>query len=111
MQNQGSQEITGRFFAAIDQLIQNKVIRGKATFCKRNEINRRVYYMLEQDNSRSLFQPSWLTALVRDYKVSPLWLLTGEGNILRSGWDFESVREFALRAKSVQPKTDESVNN
>ena len=39
----------------------------------------------------------WLEYLVRDYKVSPMWLITGDGSFFLDGWSAPSV--IALQQK------------
>lgn len=39
---------------------------------------------LEKDMSRDIFQPAWLTYLVKDFGVSSEWLLTGKGEIMKT---------------------------
>ena len=80
MQNKDSERIVIRFFSALNRLKEDKAIRGKKTFTERYGINRWNMLTLEKDTSRDIFQPAWLTYLVRDYNVSPRWLLTGEGD-------------------------------
>lgn len=80
MQTGDSQRIVERFFEALNRLKADRLIRGKKTFTERYGINRWNMLTLEKDMSRDIFQPAWLTYLVRDYNVSPKWLLTGEGN-------------------------------
>lgn len=82
MQTADSQQIVHRFFEALYYLIDQKVIRGKQTFTKRYGINRWNMNTLEKEPERDMFQPAWLTYLVRDYGVNPVWLLTGEGAII-----------------------------
>lgn len=74
---QDNSQITARFFTALEILIANKQIRGKQTFCRRYDINRRNLYQLERDPSRKIFQPAWLSHLVIDFGFSADWLLTG----------------------------------
>lgn len=40
---------------------------------------------LEKDPRRDIFQAAWLAYLVKDYKVSAEWLLTGQGNFYKEG--------------------------
>lgn len=81
MQTEASQDVIRRFFEALDTLKKNKVIRGRATFCRRYGINRWNFNTLSKDLSRDIFQTAWLTYLVQDYGVSADWLLTGCGEI------------------------------
>ena len=80
MQTEDSQKIVGRFFEALYRLKQDKKIRGKQTFNREFGINRWNVNHLEKDLSSDIFQPAWLYYLVKAYKVSPRWLLTGEGD-------------------------------
>ena len=83
MQTEDSQLIVTRFFAALDKLKEDKVIRGKQTFTRRYGINRWNIITLSKEPSRDIFQPAWLTYLVRDYGVSASWLLTGTGKFYK----------------------------
>ena len=85
MQTEDSQKIVKRFFEALQILKDDKKIRGKQTFTRDHDINRWNLNTLEKDPTRDIFQPAWLTYLVRDYKVSPMWLLTGLGEFYQKG--------------------------
>jgi len=78
-----SQEVVRRFFEALYRLKADRRIRGKQTFTSRYGINRWNLNSLEKDVSRDIFQPSWLSFLVRDYGISADWLLTGSGDFYR----------------------------
>lgn len=80
MQTPDSQKIVKRFFEAIYRLKTDRKIRGKQTFTNRYGINRWNMLTLEKEPERDIFQAAWLGYLVRDYGVSPLWLLTGKGD-------------------------------
>jgi hypothetical protein len=79
MQTTDSQLIVTRFFDALSRLKTDRKIRGIQTFTRDHDINRRNLYLLMRDPSRDIFQPAWLTYLVHDFGVSPMWLLTGHG--------------------------------
>lgn len=80
MQTPESQVIVKRFFEALYRLKADRKIRGKQTFTREYGINRWNMNTLEKEPERDIFQASWLTFLVRDYGVSPMWLLTGVGD-------------------------------
>lgn len=82
MQTPESQQIVKRFFEALRILKEHKVIRGKKTFTDRYGINRWNMNTLEKDPERDIFQAAWLSYLVKDYGISPRWLLTGEGPVM-----------------------------
>lgn len=100
MQTKQSQKIVCRFFEAIQILKANKIIRGKQTFTQRYDINRWNFNTLEKEPERDIFQVAWLEYLVRDYKVSALWLLTGEGSFFDIGWNEEKVKNLQKTCKS-----------
>lgn len=80
MQTRDSQAIVLRFFDALQRLKDDRRIRGKQTFTRRYGINRWNMLTLEKEPSRDIFQSAWLAYLVKDYGVSPRWLLLGEGD-------------------------------
>ncbi|MBW9276669.1 hypothetical protein [Bacteroides fragilis] len=80
MQTEDSQKVIGRFFDALAQLKSDKRIGGPTPFAEKYNINRRNLYKLEKNNEKDIFEVAWLSYLVRDYNVSAVWLLTGEGS-------------------------------
>ncbi|MBD5240474.1 MAG: hypothetical protein HDS59_00070 [Barnesiella sp.] len=80
MQTIESQAIVKRFFEALYRLKADRKIRGKQTFTREYGINRWNLNTLEKEPERDIFQAAWLTYLVKDYDVSPMWLLTGFGD-------------------------------
>lgn len=84
MQTPDSQQIVKRFFQALYRLKADRKIRGKQTFTNLYGINRWNMNTLEKEPDRDIFQVAWLTYLVNDFDVSPLWLLTGRGDFYRS---------------------------
>lgn len=82
MQTEESTKITRRFFEALYELKNRRIIRGKQTFTDRYGINRWNLNALESGKSSQInVQLDWLTYLVRDYGISARWLLTGEGEM------------------------------
>ena len=84
MQTPDSQIIVSRFFQALDRLKLDKKIRGRKTFTDEFNINRWNLNTLAKDYTRDIFQPAWLTHLVRKYGVSAEWLLTGQGDFYKT---------------------------
>lgn len=79
-----SQAVVRRFFEALYRLKADKRIRGKQTFTRAYGINRWNMNTLEKEPERDIFQVAWLSYLVRDFGVSPMWLLTGRGNFYQT---------------------------
>ncbi len=84
MQTPESQAIVKRFFEALYRLKVDRKIRGKQTFTRAYGINRWNMNTLEKEPERDIFQVSWLAFLVRDFGVSPMWLLTGAGDFYQN---------------------------
>lgn len=79
MQNGDSQTIVRRFFEALDTVIAQGKIRGKQTFTRAHGINRWNMITVSRNPASDMFQTAWLEYLVKDFGVSPMWLLTGDG--------------------------------
>ena len=83
MQNGESVKIVERFFEAIYDLKEKKIIRGKQTFTRSYNINSRNFWLLEQDKTRDILQLSWIAHLVNDFHVSAEWIITGKGKMYK----------------------------
>lgn len=82
MQSEEGAKITKRFFEALYELKNRRIIRGKQTFTDRYGINRWNLNALEKgQGTQNSVQLDWLTYIVRDYGISGRWLLTGEGEM------------------------------
>lgn len=79
--NMDNEQIAIRFFTALSSLKAKGTIHGINNFTDRYGIDRRNLYQLKKNPSRGIFKPWWLSALVNDYNISPMWLLTGKGNM------------------------------
>jgi hypothetical protein len=67
----------------MDATIAKGGIKNIATFCNDYNINRGNFYTQRRELHRKIFEPRWLTILVRDYGVSSEWLLTGSGKMFK----------------------------
>lgn len=76
-----TKQVVTRFYEALDAIIAQRKIRGVNTYCRLNAIDRRNLLAQRKDLDRGWFQVSWLVPMVREYGVSPRWLLTGEGTM------------------------------
>ena len=81
------QDITKRFFQAIDILTKAKHFRGLQTFTKNYGLNRRNIQHIKESPSNTVLKPEILMLLVKHHNVSGTWLLTGEGPIFQDGTD------------------------
>lgn len=89
--------VVSRFFEALDRLVAAGVLRGLKTFTTRYGLNRwNLQAMRKEHSAGGIFHPCWLTYMVRDYKVSPLWLLTGEGEFWMAGFDASTVQKLQI---------------
>lgn len=78
-----SKQIMERFYSALDAIIAKKDIRGVATYCRLNEIDRRNFIAQRKDPERGWFQLSWLQPMVKEYGINAEWLLTGMGRMFK----------------------------
>lgn len=74
-------DVTKRFFEAIDILKAQKKIRGLQTFTNSHGINRWNMNTVKWNPDRSVLKPEWIVYLIRDYNISPNWILLGVGNM------------------------------
>jgi len=81
MNTPDSIEVVNRFFEAVEVLKRDKIIRGLKTLTKRYGLNDRNVRTQRSEPERNIFQVAWLSYLVRDYAISPEWLLMGEGSV------------------------------
>lgn len=103
-------DIVNRFFKALKTLKEERVIRGLKTFTTRYELNRWNIKTLEKAPERGIFQVVWLAYLVEDYKISPLWLLTGRGAFWQAGYNGEKVKKVQITGKRNATPVQVAVN-
>lgn len=77
--------IAERFFFALDELKERRVIRGLQTFTKRHGINYGNMNTLKNHRDRWALKTEYLAFLAQDYGVSCEWLLLGNGDMFVSG--------------------------
>lgn len=78
------QQIVTRFYIAVNELINKKVIRGVQTFTKKYDIDRRAFKRIEASPQMKSFDCGWLNFIVKDFDVNPEWLLTGKGQMFKN---------------------------
>ena len=81
------QDITKRFFQAIDILTKARHFRGLQTFTTIYGLNRRNLQHVKDSPANTVLKPEILMLLVKHHNVSGTWLLTGEGTIFQDGTD------------------------
>lgn len=74
-------EISKRFFEAIDALVASNVIRGLKTFANEYNINRGSMNKTRNHPERYSIQLSWISYLIKDFDISPQWMMTGSGKM------------------------------
>ncbi len=74
-----------RFYSALDAVIAKGELRGIQTFCNLYNIDRRNFIMQRKNvETRYLFKLEWLNIIVKDFNVSPEWLILGVGKMFRA---------------------------
>lgn len=71
--------ITKRFFIALDLLREQKKIRGIKTFTDKYNLNYWNMATLKKEPHKRILKTEYIMYLVRDFSVSSMWLLLGEG--------------------------------
>lgn len=85
MQTDEALKVMERFYSTLDRLVAFQAVNSIYDFCKRYDIPRNNFYGQRSDRTKSKFKPDWLSYLVRDFGISGTWLLTGEGEMIRTG--------------------------
>lgn len=75
------QQITHRFFEAVDALIAMKVIRGKKTISTALGIDNSSMYKIRNKPQIFALKPEFIRYLVLQYHVSANWIITGRGRM------------------------------
>lgn len=78
------EEITQRFFEALDKLKSDKKIKGLRTFTRKHDINHWNLLTLRKEPSKRVLKPEYIKYLVQEYKISANWILIGDGNMYDS---------------------------
>lgn len=82
MHTQIDKQVVGRFFQALDALIERKDIESVQAYCTAAGFDSRNIYAMKKDNATHMIHFDWLQPLITDFGVSALWLLTGLGEML-----------------------------
>ncbi len=93
-------DITRRFFEALDLIKEQKRIRGLKSFAVKYGVNYWDFNTWQKKRSR--IRQEWLAYLVRDFDVSALWLLTGEGPVFTK----EIIPREKFSRSPIKKKTD-----
>lgn len=93
-------EVTKRFYEAIDRLIELREIKGKQTFCRDYDIDKRNFYLYKR-RRKHLLNVAWLSYLVKDYPVSAHWLLTGRGTMIKKTMSITGSSEKIISSLSL----------
>lgn len=74
-----AQEISGRFFQALETLKEQRKIRGLHTFTELHGLNYGNMNTLKHNLKNRTFRVEFLAYLAKDFDVSCEWLLLGRG--------------------------------
>ena len=104
------QEITKRFFQAIDILAEANYFRGLQTFTTRYGLNRRNLQHVKESPANTVLKPEVMAHLVSDYGISGTWLLTGEGTVFQDGSNKPEPVVWKNKPRVIQTNPVESVS-
>lgn len=76
--------ITKRFFFAIEYLVVKRKLRGLNSFAKKYNINYWNLCSLRKEPERRILKVEYIAFIVKDFDVSPDYLLFGVGSITKS---------------------------
>ena len=76
-----AQQISKRFFYAIQALKTEGKIRGLKTFTRRYDINYGNMNTLKNNIAKRSLKSEYIAVLARDYGISCEWVLLGKGDM------------------------------
>lgn len=82
MNNPESVKIVGRFYEAINLLINQGKLKSKRAFALGHEIEYTSFSRCEKEKKSNRFQISWIPYLTTEYPISLEWIMTEKGRIL-----------------------------
>ena len=74
-------QIAGRFYEAIDYLVENRRFRGLGTLAKRWGVSRCSLSLAKNHPSDKRIKVEYLYYISRDFNVSLVWLFHGTGEM------------------------------
>lgn len=84
MQSKSTQEITLRYIKALNEIPELQKWGAKKAFLNKYNISdAHIYRVLRKYDTQKL-DPAWIAALVLEFNISAIWLLTGKGNMYAS---------------------------
>lgn len=103
MNTETDKQVVGRFFEALETLIDRRAIGGIQPFCERYGIDKRNLYHQRENLDVGHIHFDWLVPLVKTYGISATWLITGEGGMFIPF--FEDNLPFVTRKRRSSPST------
>lgn len=76
-------EITERFYRVVDDLIIRREIRGLGTLAEKWGVSRFTLSRTRTLIDKKRLNVEYLYYIIRDYNVSPTWLMMGAGQMYR----------------------------
>ncbi|MBQ7281132.1 MAG: hypothetical protein IJR13_10530 [Bacteroidales bacterium] len=87
MHTQIDQQVSTRFFQAIDTLIESKSINSIDDYCNKYGFSVSDIMQYKDNSSNDTIHYDYFMPLVMEHGVSSLWLLTGLGNAILPAFD------------------------
>jgi hypothetical protein len=79
--NADTMSVMDRFFIAVEACVKAKIVKNTRAYCAEIGIESNHFYIQRKERTRGYFEVGWVVPLIRDYGISPKWLLTGIGTM------------------------------
>lgn len=73
------QEISSRYIECYYTLYQKRVVKTRAEYCRMTDLLPQNFSTIEQ--GKRLASMAQICALVTNYSINPVWLMTGKGEM------------------------------
>lgn len=108
MNTEIDKKVIGRFYEALETLIDRRAVGGIQPYCDMYGIDKRNLYAQRKNPDVAHFHFDWIVPMVTSYGISSTWLLTGEGDMFIPFFNSMPVTTRKRRVSPAQMAAKES---